>query len=111
MRLSDYNTPLSGMLAANGITNDETKLIKHSYTWLCAPNGELRICWSEQWSYTRTENGYGVQTLGVDRITDEVKTKQFNDQLSQLSYYNYKNSVLSRVESMVGTTGKTHYLV
>ena len=55
--------------------------------------------------------GYGVQTLGVDRITDEVKTKQFNDQLSQLSYYNYKNSVLSRIESMVGTTGKIHYLV
>jgi len=50
--------------------------------------------------------GYGVQTLGVDRITDEVKTKQFNDQLSQLSYYNYMNSTLSRVESMVGTTGK-----
>ena len=50
--------------------------------------------------------GYGVQTLGVDRITDEVKTKQYNDQMSQFSYYAYMNSTLSRVESMVGTTGK-----
>ncbi|MDR4369633.1 hypothetical protein FO514_33155, partial [Bacillus cereus] len=33
-------------------------------------------------------------------------TKQCNDQLSQLSYYNYVNSTLSRVESRVGTTGK-----
>ena len=50
--------------------------------------------------------GYGVQTLGVDRITDEVKIKQFNDQMSQFSYYAYMNSTLSRVESMVGTRVK-----
>ena len=35
-----------------------------------------------------------------------MKTKQYNDQMSQFSYYAYMNSTLSRVESMVGTTGK-----
>ncbi|EMN7729402.1 flagellar hook-associated protein FlgK [Bacillus cereus] len=108
MRLSDYNTPLSGMLAAQmGLQTTKQNLSNiHTpgyvrqmvnYGSVGASNGhtpEQRI-------------GYGVQTLGVDRITDEVKTKQFNDQLSQLSYYNYMNSTLSRVESMVGTTGKT----
>ncbi|ACK98402.1 flagellar hook-associated protein FlgK [Bacillus thuringiensis] len=107
MRLSDYNTPLSGMLAAQmGLQTTKQNLSNiHTpgyvrqmvnYGSVGASNGhtpEQRI-------------GYGVQTLGVDRITDEVKTKQFNDQLSQLSYYNYMNSTLSRVESMVGTTGK-----
>ncbi|HDR8247130.1 flagellar hook-associated protein FlgK [Bacillus cereus group sp. Bce039] len=107
MRLSDYNTPLSGMLAAQmGLQTTKQNLSNiHTpgyvrqmvnYGSVAASNGhtpEQRI-------------GYGVQTLGVDRITDEVKTKQFNDQLSQLSYYNYMNSTLSRVESMVGTTGK-----
>ncbi|OUB78989.1 flagellar hook-associated protein FlgK [Bacillus thuringiensis serovar zhaodongensis] len=107
MRLSDYNTPLSGMLAAQmGLQTTKQNLSNihtpgyvrqmMNYGSVGASNGhtpEQRI-------------GYGVQTLGVDRITDEVKTKQFNDQLSQLSYYNYMNSTLSRVESMVGTTGK-----
>ncbi|MES9690808.1 flagellar hook-associated protein FlgK [Bacillus toyonensis] len=107
MRLSDYNTPLSGMLAAQmGLQTTKQNLSNiHTpgyvrqmvnYGSVGASNGhtpEQRI-------------GYGVQTLGVERITDEVKTKQFNDQLSQLSYYNYMNSTLSRVESMVGTTGK-----
>ncbi|MGH0787284.1 flagellar hook-associated protein FlgK [Bacillus cereus] len=107
MRLSDYNTPLSGMLAAQmGLQTTKQNLSNiHTpgyvrqmvnYGSVGASNGhtpEQRI-------------GYGVQTLGVDRITDEVKTKQFNDQLSQLSYYNYMNSTLSRVESMIGTTGK-----
>ena len=107
MRLSNYNTPLSGMLAAQmGLQTTKQNLSNiHTpgyvrqmvnYGSVGASNGhtpEQRI-------------GYGVQTLGVDRITDEVKTKQFNDQLSQLSYYNYMNSTLSRVESMVGTTGK-----
>ena len=107
MRLSDYNTPLSGMLAAQmGLQTTKQNLSNiHTpgyvrqmvnYGSVGASNGhtpEQRI-------------GYGVQTLGVDRITDEVKTKQFNDQLSQLSYYNYMDSTLSRVESMVGTTGK-----
>ncbi|MEC2259871.1 flagellar hook-associated protein FlgK [Bacillus cereus] len=107
MRLSDYNTPLSGMLAAQmGLQTTKQNLSNiHTpgyvrqmvnYGSVGASNGhtpEQRI-------------GYGVQTLGVDRITDEVKTKQFNDQLSQLSYYNYMNSTLSRVESMVGTIGK-----
>ncbi|MED2917697.1 flagellar hook-associated protein FlgK [Bacillus sp. AR8-1] len=107
MRLSDYSTPLSGMLAAQmGLQTTKQNLSNiHTpgyvrqmvnYGSVGASNGhtpEQRI-------------GYGVQTLGVDRITDEVKTKQFNDQLSQLSYYNYMNSTLSRVESMVGTTGK-----
>lgn len=106
MRLSDYNTPLSGMLAAQmGLQTTKQNLSNiHTpgyvrqavnYGSAGASNGhspEQRI-------------GYGVQVLGVDRITDEVKTKQYNDQMSQFSYYAYMNSTLARVESMVGTTG------
>jgi len=107
MRLSDYNTPLSGMLAAQmGLQTTKQNLSNiHTpgyvrqavnYGSAGASNGhspEQRI-------------GYGVQVLGVDRITDEVKTKQYNDQMSQFSYYAYMNSTLARVESMVGTTGE-----
>ncbi len=49
--------------------------------------------------------GYGVQVMGVDRVTDEIKTKQYNEQLSQLSYYGYMDDALSRIESIIGTTG------
>ena len=35
--------------------------------------------------------GSGVQTLGVDPITDEVKTKQFNDPIVTVPHYAYIN--------------------
>lgn len=47
--------------------------------------------------------GYGVKTISVDRVTDEVKTRQYNEQLSQLAYYSYVNSTLSQVETAVGS--------
>ncbi|EMA6341864.1 flagellar hook-associated protein FlgK [Bacillus cytotoxicus] len=106
MRLSDYNTPLSGMLAAQvglkttqqNLTNIHTPgYVRQAvnYGSVGANNGntpEQRI-------------GYGVQVMGVDRITDEIKTKQYNEQLSQLSYYGYMDDALSRIESIIGTTG------
>ncbi|WP_242161433.1 flagellar hook-associated protein FlgK [Bacillus cereus group sp. BfR-BA-01522] len=107
MRLSNYNIPLSGMLAAQvGLKTTQQNLSNiHTpgyvrqmvnYGAVGASNG-----------YTPEQKiGYGVQTLGVDRITDEVKAKQYNEQFSQFSYYEYMNSTLARVESMVGTTGK-----
>ncbi len=107
MRLSDYNTPLSGMLAAQmGLQTTKQNLSNiHTpgYVRQAVNYGSV----GARNGHTPTQRmGYGVQTLGVDRITDEVKTKQYNDQFSQFSYYAYMNSTLSRVESMVGTTGK-----
>ncbi|MGU3441987.1 flagellar hook-associated protein FlgK [Bacillus cereus] len=107
MRLSDYNTPLSGMLAAQmGLQTTKQNLSNIHTPGYVRQMVNYGSAGASQGYSPEQKIGYGVQTLGVDRITDEVKTKQFNDQLSQLSYYNYMNSTLSRVESMVGTTGK-----
>lgn len=107
MRLSDYNTPLSGMLAAQmGLQTTKQNLSNIHTPGYVRQMVNYGSVGTSNGHTPEQRIGYGVQTLGVDRITDEVKTKQFNDQLSQLSYYNYMNSTLSRVESMVGTTGK-----
>ncbi|MGG0707515.1 flagellar hook-associated protein FlgK [Bacillus paramobilis] len=107
MRLSDYNTPLSGLLAAQmGLQTTKQNLSNIHTPGYVRQMTNYGSAGASQGYSPEQKIGYGVQTLGVDRITDEVKTKQFNDQLSQLSYYNYMNSTLSRVESMVGTTGK-----
>ncbi|EMJ6441572.1 MULTISPECIES: flagellar hook-associated protein FlgK [Bacillus] len=107
MRLSDYNTPLSGMLAAQmGLQTTKQNLSNIHTPGYVRQMVNYGSAGGSKGYAPEQRIGYGVQTLGVDRITDEVKTKQFNDQLSQLSYYNYMNSTLSRVESMVGTTGK-----
>ncbi|MCC2379195.1 flagellar hook-associated protein FlgK [Bacillus wiedmannii] len=107
MRLSDYNTPLSGLLAAQmGLQTTKQNLSNIHTPGYVRQMVNYGSAGASQGYSPEQKIGYGVQTLGVDRITDEVKTKQFNDQLSQLSYYNYMNSTLSRVESMVGTTGK-----
>lgn len=107
MRLTSYNTSLSGLLAAQTglqVTQQNLSNIhtpgyvrqKINYGSVGPSNGYR----PEQ------QIGYGVQTLSVDRVTDEVKTKQYNDQLSQFAYYSYMNSTLGRVESMVGTPGE-----
>lgn len=107
MRLSDYNTPLSGLLAAQmGLQTTKQNLSNIHTPGYVRQMVNYGSAGASHGYSPEQKIGYGVQTLGVDRITDEVKTKQFNDQLSQLSYYNYMNSTLSRVESMVGTTGK-----
>ena len=107
MRLSNYNTPLSGLLAAQmGLQTTKQNLSNIHTPGYVRQMVNYGSAGASQGYSPEQKIGYGVQTLGVDRITDEVKTKQFNDQLSQLSYYNYMNSTLSRVESMVGTTGK-----
>nr|WP_088327454.1 flagellar hook-associated protein FlgK [Bacillus cereus] len=107
MRLSDYNTPLSGLLAAQmGLQTTKQNLSNIHTPGYVRQMVNYGSAGASQGYSPEQKIGYGVQTLGVDRITDEVKTKQFNDQLSQLSYYNYMNSTLSRVESMAGTTGK-----
>ncbi|PFQ66493.1 flagellar hook-associated protein FlgK [Bacillus cereus] len=107
MRLSDYNTPLSGMLAAQmGLQTTKQNLSNIHTPGYVRQAVNLGSVGASNGHTPGQRIGYGVQTLGVDRITDEVKTKQFNDQLSQFSYYAFMNSTLSRVESMVGTTGK-----
>ncbi|MCU5327172.1 flagellar hook-associated protein FlgK [Bacillus wiedmannii] len=107
MRLSDYNTPLSGLLAAQmGLQTTKQNLSNIHTPGYVRQMVNYGSAGASQGYSPEQKIGYGVQTLGIDRITDEVKTKQFNDQLSQLSYYNYMNSTLSHVESMVGTTGK-----
>ncbi|MBL3822751.1 flagellar hook-associated protein FlgK [Bacillus sp. BSL6] len=107
MRLSDYNTPLSGMLAAQmGLQTTKQNLSNIHTPGYVRQAVNITSAGASNGHIPAQRIGYGVQVLGVDRITDEVKTKQYNDQLSQFSYYAYMNSTLSRVESMVGTTGK-----
>ncbi|GCF67345.1 MULTISPECIES: flagellar hook-associated protein FlgK [Bacillus] len=107
MRLSDYNTPLSGMLAAQmGLQTTKQNLSNIHTPGYVRQAVNITSAGAGNGHIPAQRIGYGVQVLGVDRITDEVKTKQYNDQLSQFSYYAYMNSTLSRVESMVGVTGK-----
>ncbi|MDH4420967.1 flagellar hook-associated protein FlgK [Bacillus cereus] len=107
MRLSDYNTPLSGMLAAQmGLQTTKQNLSNIHTPGYVRQAVNIASAGASNGHMPSQRIGNGVQTLGVDRITDEVKTKQYNDQLSQFSYYAYMNSTLSRVESMVGTTGQ-----
>ncbi|CAM4368986.1 flagellar hook protein FlgK [Bacillus manliponensis] len=107
MRLSDYNTPLSGMLAAQlGLQATQQNLSnvhtpgyvrqQVNYKSVGGTNG------GSHWG----QIGYGVQTENIERVTDEVKTRQYNEQLSHLAYYSYFSSFMSQVESAVGTPGE-----
>lgn len=108
MRLSDYNTPLSGLLAAQvGMQTTQQNLTNIHTPGYVRQKVNYGSVGPSNGYRPEQQIGYGVQTLSVDRVTDEVKTKQYNEQLSQLSYYSYMNSTLGRVESMIGTTGKS----
>ncbi|MGG2015787.1 flagellar hook-associated protein FlgK [Bacillus sp. S10(2024)] len=107
MRLTDYNTSLSGMLAAQvGIQTTKQNLSNiHSPGYVRQVVNYSAIGGSQ--GYTPEQRiGYGVRTVSVDRVTDEVKTQQYNQQSSQVSYYSYMNSTLSQVETMVGSTNE-----
>lgn len=107
MRLSNYNTSLSGMLAAQlGLQTTQQNLSNiHTpgYVRQIVNYGSVGGC---NGNTPEQQIGYGVKTLSVDRVTDEVKTRQYNEQLSQLAYYSYRNSTSSQVESMVGSTNE-----
>ncbi|MEI4830579.1 flagellar hook-associated protein FlgK [Bacillus sp. FJAT-53711] len=105
MRLSDYNTSLSGMLAAQSGLQVTKQNLSNIHTPGYVRQTVKYGAVGGSNGYTPEQRiGYGVQTLGVDRVTDEVKTRQYNEQLSQLAYYSYMNSTLSQVESMAGST-------
>ncbi|PEA53487.1 flagellar hook-associated protein FlgK [Bacillus pseudomycoides] len=107
MKLTDYNTSLSGMLAAQvGLQTTKQNLSNmHSPGYVRQVVNYSAIGGSQ--GYTPEQRiGYGVRTVSVDRVTDEVKTQQYNQQSSLVSYYSYMNSSLSQVETMVGTTNE-----
>lgn len=106
MRLSDYNRPLSGLLAAQlGLKTTQQNLSNIHTPGYVRQMVNYGSIGSSRGDTPEQRIGNGVQTLSIDRVTDEVKTKQYNEQFSQLSYYSYMNSTLGRVESMIGTTG------
>lgn len=47
--------------------------------------------------------GNGVLTTGVQRITNDAMTKQFNAQLAEVSYFGYQADVLGQAETLLGT--------
>ncbi|MGG2092777.1 flagellar hook-associated protein FlgK [Bacillus sp. S13(2024)] len=107
MRLTDYNTSLSGMLAAQlGLQTTKQNLSNIHTPGYVRQVVNYRSVGGRNGNTPEQQIGYGVQTVSVDRVTDAVKTRQYNEQLSQLSYYSYRNSTLSQVESMVGSTGE-----
>lgn len=107
MRLSAYNTPLSGMLAAQlGLQTTQQNLsnvhtpgyVRQTVKYGAVGGGG---------GNTHTEQiGYGVKTVSVDRITDELKANEYNDQLSQFARYSYMSTFLTQVESSVGMPGE-----
>lgn len=101
MKLSEYNTALSGMTAAQlGIA-----ATKQNITNLHSDGYVRQKVNLGSFGSTSGNVGYGVKVLGVERITDEVKTSQYNRQLSELSYHEYISTELSSIEGLFNASG------
>ncbi|WP_369900260.1 flagellar hook-associated protein FlgK [Bacillus manliponensis] len=107
MRLSDYNTPLSGMLAAQlGLKTTQQNLSNvHTPGYVRQMVNYGTVGGSNGNTFTQ-QIGYGVETLSIDRITDEIKAGQYNNQLSQFAQHSYMGAFLSEIEASVGMPGE-----
>lgn len=107
MRLSDYNTPLSGMLAAQlGLKTTQQNLSNvHTPGYVRQKVNYGTVGGSYGQTHAQ-QIGYGVETLSIDRITDEVITNQYNEQLSQFAQHSYMSTFLSQIEASVGMPGE-----
>ncbi|MDP7980715.1 flagellar hook-associated protein FlgK [Bacillus sp. WLY-B-L8] len=107
MKLTDYNTSLSGMLAAQlGLQTTRQNLTNMRTPGYVRQVVNYSAVGGSRGDTPEQRIGYGVKTVSIDRVTDEVKTRQYNEQLSQFSYHSYMNSILSRVETVVGSPNK-----
>lgn len=104
MKLTDYNTSLSGMLAAQlGLQTTRQNLTNMRTPGYVRQVVNYSAVGGSRGDTPEQRIGYGVKTVSIDRVTDEVKTRQYNEQLSQFSYHSYMYSTLSRVETVVGS--------
>ncbi|HDX9579537.1 TPA: flagellar hook-associated protein FlgK [Bacillus pseudomycoides] len=104
MKLTDYNTSLSGMLGAQlGLQTTRQNLTNMRTPGYVRQVVNYSAVGGSRGDTPEQRIGYGVKTVSIDRVTDEVKTRQYNEQLSQFSYHSYMYSTLSRVETVVGS--------
>lgn len=106
MKLSEYQKSLSGMMAAQLAISITKQNISNLHT-----EGYVRqkVNFGATGATTSSglPSGYGVKPLDIERVTDEVKTMQYNQQLSEFSYYEYAVKELSGVEGLFGTSDES----
>ncbi|MFC5772580.1 flagellar hook-associated protein FlgK [Ectobacillus antri] len=101
MKLSEYNTSLSGLMAAQlGISTT-----KQNITNLQSDHYVRQKVNMSALGAVPDSPGHGVKVLGIERVVDDIKTGQYNKQLSAVSYYEYMKTGLMNVESMFHASG------
>lgn len=106
MRLSDYGTSLSGMMAAqSGIATTKQNISNMQTEGYVRQKVNLNSMGPSKGVDALQLVGYGVNVAGIERVTDTIKREQYNSQLSTFSYYEYKATNLADVESLLGGTG------
>jgi len=106
MRLSDYGTSLSGMMAAqSGIATTKQNISNMQTEGYVRQKVNLKSLGPSKGLDSVQLVGYGVQVAGIERVTDTIKRGQYNSELSAFSYYEYKATNLADVESLLGGTG------
>lgn len=106
MRLSDYSTSLSGMMAAqSGIATTKQNISNMQTEGYVRQKVNLQSMGPSKGVDSLQLVGYGVNVAGIERMTDTIRRGQYNSQLSTFSYYEYKATNLADVESLLGGTG------
>ncbi|MFD3446013.1 flagellar hook-associated protein FlgK [Microbacteriaceae bacterium 4G12] len=108
MKLTDYNTSLTGMLGAQlGLSTTKQNISNLHTDGYVRQRVDYRPIGPNQGYSPSEQIGYGVDVAGINRVTDEMKTAQYNQQTADTSYYDYITSRLSEIENSVGTTDDT----
>lgn len=108
MRLSDFNTSLSGMSAAQ-IAN---MVAQQNISNMNTP-GYIRQAVDQQALYSdggllggNKQTGYGVKVTDIKRLTNVALTTQYNNQIAKQSASLYESGALNQVLNLFGTPGK-----
>ncbi|PZG40581.1 flagellar hook-associated protein FlgK [Listeria ivanovii] len=108
MRLSDFNTSLSGMSAAQ-IAN---MVAQQNISNMNTP-GYIRQAVDQQALYSdggllggNKQTGYGVKVTDIKRLTNVALTTQYNNQIAKQSASLYESGALNQALNLFGTPGK-----
>ncbi|HHQ0156954.1 TPA: flagellar hook-associated protein FlgK [Listeria innocua] len=107
MRLSDFNTSLSGMSAAQianmvaqqNISNMNTPGYIRQAVDQTAVYGDGGLLGGKQ-------TGYGVKVTDIKRLTNAALTTQYNNQIAKQSASLYQSGALGQALNLFGTPGK-----
>lgn len=112
MRLSDFNTSLSGMSAAQianmvaqqNISNMNTPGYIRQAVDQTAVYGDGGLLGGKQ-------TGYGVKVTDIKRLTNTALTTQYNNQIAKQSASLYQSGALNQALNLFGTPGKIRQVI